>query len=192
MGDLTLNRVLLDAAGVRRALRRMAREVVELADGTEHLAVVGIHTGGVHLARRLCDIIAEDEGVRPQEGMIDITLYRDDVMIGLPQPIVGRTEMPFDVSGTAIVLIDDVLFTGRTVRSALDAVVDYGRPAAIRLAVLVDRGLRELPIQADSVGVKVSTTARNSVKVELVEESAESDRVCLYDKVPSDPGGGRR
>ncbi len=179
MTALELERVVLDSAGVRRALRRIAREVVEACGGVEHLAIVGIHTGGVHLATRLADIIAEDEGERPAEGQIDITLYRDDVFIGLPQPVVGRTEMPFDVDGVHLVLVDDVLFTGRTIRSALDAIVDYGRPARVWLAVLVDRGHRELPIQADSVGLHLSTLESQSVKVELVEEGHPVDRVVL-------------
>ncbi|MCB9728676.1 MAG: bifunctional pyr operon transcriptional regulator/uracil phosphoribosyltransferase PyrR [Deltaproteobacteria bacterium] len=179
-------RLILDADGVRRALRRIAREIVESCGGVDRMAIVGIHTGGVHLARRLAELIAQDEGRRPDEGMLDITLYRDDVLIGLPQPVVGRTEMPFDVTGQRVVLVDDVLFTGRTVRAALDAVIDYGRPAWIRLAVLADRGMRELPIQADFVGLRVSSVAGESVKVELTEEGAPEDRVVLRR-----PGGAR-
>lgn len=179
MDPVTDERLLLDADGVRRALRRMAREIVESSGGVERTAIVGIHTGGVHLARRLCDLIAQDEGQRPAEGMLDITLYRDDVLMGLPQPVVGRTEMPFDVTGQQVVLVDDVLYTGRTVRAALDAIIDYGRPAWIRLAVLADRGLRELPIQADFVGHRVSSARGESVKVELTEEGAPEDRIVL-------------
>jgi len=178
--NLKESKVLLDADGVRRALSRMAREIVEANGGVERLAIVGIHTGGVHLAKRICDIIAADEGSRPIEGMIDITLYRDDVLIGLPQPVVGRTELPFEMDFMRVELIDDVLFTGRTVRSALDALVDYGRPDCIRLSVLVDRGHRELPIQADIVGARFATDRGESVKVELTETGAESDRVVLY------------
>ena len=178
--NLKESKVLLDADGVRRALSRMAREIVEAHGGTERLAIVGIHRGGVHLARRLCEIIAQDEGQRPAEGMIDITLYRDDVLIGLPQPIVGRTELPFEMDHRRVELIDDVLFTGRTVRSALDALVDYGRPDCIRLSVLVDRGHRELPIQADIVGARLATDRNHSVKVELTETGAPADRVVLY------------
>ena len=173
-------RTLLEADGIRRALRRMAREIIESTGGVERLAIVGIHTGGVHLARRLTQMIAEDEGARPAEGMIDITLYRDDVLMGLPQPVVGRTEMPFDVQGLDLLLVDDVLYTGRTVRAALDAIVDYGRPARVRLAVLADRGHRELPIQADIVGVRATTDRTESVKVELVEEGHPADRVVVY------------
>ncbi len=177
---LTLKRVLLDGPGVRRALKRMAREIVEGAGGVTDLAIVGIHTGGVHLAERLADFIAEDEGVRPAEGMIDITLYRDDVLIGLPHPVVGRTELPFDITGSKMVLVDDVLYTGRTVRSALDAIIDYGRPRWIRLAVLVDRGHRELPIQPDIVGLSLTTEAAHTVRVELTEAGAAEDRAALY------------
>ncbi len=188
MDRLRLSRVLLNADGIRRALRRMAREVVESTRGVERLAVVGIHTGGVHLARRLVEMIADDEGVRPAAGMIDITLYRDDVFIGLPQPVVGRTEMPFDVTGKELVLVDDVLFTGRTVRAALDAIIDYGRPARVRLAVLVDRGHRELPIQADFTGLKVTTQRDESVNVQLTEEDAPTDRICLFERGPVEEG----
>ena len=172
----------MDADDVRRALRRMAREIVETNGGMERLALVGIHTGGVHLAHRLATMLQEDEGTKPAQGAIDITLYRDDVFIGLPQPVVGRTEMAFDVTGTRVVLVDDVLFTGRTVRSAMDAVIDYGRPDRIRLAVLVDRGHRELPIQADVAGHRVTTQSQHSVKVELTEEGFEHDQVVMYAK----------
>jgi pyrimidine operon attenuation protein/uracil phosphoribosyltransferase len=182
MTPLTRDRTLLDAEGIRSALQGMAREIVASSGGVDRLALVGIHTGGVHLATRLCDLIAAAEGTRPPEGMIDIALYRDDVLVGLPQPIVGRTEMPFDVTGIDLVLVDDVLYTGRTVRSALDAIIDYGRPARVRLAVLADRGLRELPIQADHVGLSVETARDQSVKVELVEEGAAVDQVVLYQK----------
>lgn len=182
MTKLKLEQVLMDGDAVRRALRRMAREIVEMNGGMERLAVVGIHTGGVHLAQRLCKLMAEDESVSPPQGNIDITLYRDDVFIGLPQPVVGRTEMAFDVTGSRVVLVDDVLFSGRTVRSALDAVIDYGRPDSMRLAVLIDRGHRELPIQADVTGNRITTQTHHSVKVELIEEGFAEDRVVLYAK----------
>ena len=182
MAPLTEERILLDADGIQRALEEMAGDIVATCGGVDRLAVVGIHTGGVHLATRLCDLIASSQGSRPPEGMIDITLYRDDVFIGLPQPVVGRTEMPFNVSGIDLVLVDDVLYTGRTVRSALDAIIDYGRPDRVRLAVLADRGLRELPIQADHVGLRIGTTADQSVKVHLIEEGADTDQIVLYRK----------
>jgi len=182
MASLTQERILLDSEGIERAIEKMAKDIVSSSRGVNEIAIVGIHTGGVHIARRLCERIASNEGKRPPEGMIDITLYRDDVFIGLPQPVVGRTEMAFDVSGIDIVLVDDVLYTGRTVRSALDAIIDYGRPARVRLAVLADRGLRELPVQADHVGLRVETLRNQSVKVLLVEEGAESDQIVLYRK----------
>ena len=169
MASLTQEKILLDGAGIERALETIAIDIVASSGGVDRLAIVGIHTGGVHLARRLCERIAANEGTRPPEGMIDITLYRDDVFIGLPQPVVGRTEMPFDVSGIDIVLVDDVLYTGRTVRSALDAIIDYGRPERVRLAVLADRRLRELPMQADHVSLRIETSRDQSVKVLLVE-----------------------
>lgn len=186
MTKLKLEQIVMDGEAMRRALRRMAREIVEMNGGMDRLAIVGIHTGGVHLAQRLCQLMAEDESVNPPQGNIDITLYRDDVFIGLPQPVVGRTEMAFDVTGARIVLVDDVLFSGRTVRSALDAVIDYGRPDSIRLAVLVDRGHRELPIQADVTGHRITTQSHHSVKVELVEEGFAEDRVVLYAKEGSE------
>lgn len=182
MTKLKLEQVLMDGDAIRRALRRMAREIVEMNGGMNRLAIVGIHTGGVHLAQRLCKLMTEDENTVPPQGTIDITLYRDDVFIGLPQPVVGRTEMAFDVTGSRVVLVDDVLFTGRTVRSALDAVIDYGRPDCIRLAVLVDRGHRELPVQADITGNRVTTQTHHSVKVELMEDGFAEDRVVLYAK----------
>ena len=182
MATLTEENILLDAHGIEQALAQMARDIVTSSGGVDRLAVVGIHTGGVHLAKRICDLISANEGQRPPEGMIDITLYRDDVFIGLPQPVVGRTEMPFDVSGIDLVLVDDVLYSGRTVRSALDAIIDYGRPGRVRLAVLADRGWRELPIQADHVGLRVDTKRNQSVKVLLTEEGAEVDQIVLYRK----------
>ena len=182
MAPLTQEKILLDSVGITTALETIAADIVKSCGGVERLAIVGIHTGGVHLAKRLCGLIAATEGTRPPEGMIDITLYRDDVFIGLPQPVVGRTEMPFDLSGIDIVLVDDVLYTGRTVRSALDAIIDYGRPGRVRLAVLADRGLRELPIQADHVGLRLETTRVQSVKVHLTEEGAETDQIVLYRK----------
>jgi pyrimidine operon attenuation protein/uracil phosphoribosyltransferase len=172
-------REVLDGRGIRRSLRRMAREIVEGAGGVEKLAIVGIQRGGVHLARRIINAIEEDEGQRPAEGMIDITLYRDDLLTGLPHPIVGRTSMGFNMDGVHVVLVDDVLYTGRTVRSAIDALIDYGRPKTIRLCVLLDRGLRELPIQPDVVGLTLTTRPNESVRVELVEAGCDRDRVVL-------------
>ena len=141
---------------------------------------MGIHTGGVHLAERIKRLILEIEGREPATGMVDITLYRDDAFLGLPKPIVGETCVPeCGFGGRTVVLVDDVLFTGRTIRAALDAMMDFGRPARIQLAVVVDRGLRELPIQADIVGFALSTDPDQQVEVELAETGG-ADEVVLY------------
>jgi pyrimidine operon attenuation protein/uracil phosphoribosyltransferase len=178
-------RELLDAAGITRALKRIAHEIVERNAGvTERLVLMGIRTAGVPLAERLERFIAETgEAERPERGAIDITLYRDDVFEGLPKPQVGSTELPgHSIAGRTVVLVDDVLYTGRTIRAALDALMDYGRPRAVQLAVLVDRGHRELPIQPDYVGTTVQTARDEAVKVTLTE-LGDTDRVLLRQKV---------
>jgi pyrimidine operon attenuation protein / uracil phosphoribosyltransferase len=168
---MTLNQkaTLMDPQEVTRALTRIAHEVIERNKGTDDLALVGVHTRGVPIAERLADMIERFEGVRPRTGKLDITLYRDDLTEIALQPIVRKTEVPFDVSGMRIVLCDDVLYTGRTARAALDALVDMGRPGVIQYAVLVDRGHRELPIRADYVGKNVPTSRSEVVKVRLEE-----------------------
>jgi pyrimidine operon attenuation protein/uracil phosphoribosyltransferase len=175
-------RELLDAAGITRALGRMAHEIVERNAGAPGpVVLVGIRTAGVPLAERLARLIVETgEPLPPPElGAIDITLYRDDVFEGLPRPEVGRTELPgHSIAGRSVVLVDDVLYTGRTIRAALDALMDYGRPRQVQLAVLVDRGHRELPIQPDYVGLTVETTRNQSVKLLL----GERERVVLREK----------
>ena len=176
--ELVERRRLADEAGIGRMLRRIANEILERNQGAGGIALVGIRTGGLHVAARLRDLIGDLEGVRPPLGAVDITLYRDDVFRGLPRPEIGPTELPFDLEGVTVVLVDDVLFTGRTVRAALDALMDYGRPLAVQLAVLVDRGLRELPIQADYIGLSAETTPDESVSV-LLSETGETDRVVL-------------
>jgi pyrimidine operon attenuation protein/uracil phosphoribosyltransferase len=178
---LVEKRRILDKDGVARTLRRLAHEIVERAGGTENLVLVGIRTGGAFLAARLQKLIAEAEGAKVPVGAVDITLYRDDVFLGLPRPVIGPTEIPGSLEGKLVVLVDDVLFTGRTVRAALDALVDFGRPRAVRLAVLVDRGHREFPIQADHVGVAADTTRDESVRV-LLAERGEDDAVVLREK----------
>ncbi len=165
-----------------RVLRRIAHEVVERHAGGHEIALVGIRTGGLVLAERLTKLLGAVEGVAVPLGAVDITLYRDDVFVGLPRPEVGKTELPFALPGRTIVLVDDVLYTGRTVRAALDALNDYGRPRAVELAVLVDRGNRELPIQADYVGIRVETTRQESVRV-MLQELGEPDRVVLRERV---------
>ena len=161
--------ILMDEDGIRRAMTRIAHEIVEKNKGVEHLVLVGIRTRGVPLAERIAAEIERIEGVRPPVGTLDITLYRDDLSLLAYQPTIRATEMPVDIHGKTIVLTDDVLFTGRTIRAALDALIDMGRPRIIQLAVLVDRGHRELPIRADYVGKNVPTSARESVSVALKE-----------------------
>jgi pyrimidine operon attenuation protein/uracil phosphoribosyltransferase len=178
---LTPKAVLMDPQEVARALTRIAHEIVERNKGTRDLALVGVHTRGVPIAERLADLIARFEGVRPLTGKLDITLYRDDLSEIAVQPVVRRTEVPFDVSGLRIVLCDDVLYTGRTARAALDALVDMGRPAVIQYAVLVDRGHRELPIRADYVGKNVPTSRSEVIKVRL-QESDGTDGVELLER----------
>jgi pyrimidine operon attenuation protein/uracil phosphoribosyltransferase len=179
--DLVEKGELLDAVGVLRVLRRMAFEIVE-RNGPD-IYVVGIRTGGALLAERIVEILAEGGERRPTLGAIDITLYRDDVFLGLPKPEIGPTELPESIEGKTVVLVDDVLYTGRTVRAAMDVLADYGRPRAVQLAVLVDRGRRELPIQPDFVGIKTQTTANQSVRVMLAERG-ETDRVVLRERKP--------
>lgn len=174
-----MNRQILDAPAVRRCLRRMASEIVDGHTAGVPLALVGIRRGGVPLAHRLADLIALDEGDRPAVGAIDITLYRDDLYTGLESPKFGPTELPFELDGTGVVLVDDVLFTGRTIRAALGVVHDYGRPAWIKLAVLVDRGWRELPIQADYTGRQVQLERDDRVDVLAEREPSDDDRVVV-------------
>ena len=170
---------VLSAADLRRTVRRLALEIIESAHGTEELRLVGIHSGGVHLARRLATTIGELEGACPVVGEMDITLYRDDLYTGLEKPVTGETRIPFDVEGARVVLIDDVLFTGRTVRAALGLLMDYGRPDWIKLAVLVDRGHRELPIEANFIGRRVETAVHDRVTVGFVEDGSDADGVFL-------------
>lgn len=165
-------RVVLDGEAVARALRRMAGEITEKHRGARDIALVGIRRGGVPLAERLADLVAQVEGVRPPLGAVDITLYRDDASTSLPKPVIGPTELPFAVDRRVVILVDDVLFTGRTVRAALDVLLDYGRPRAIELVALVDRGGRELPIRADYVGKVIDTKPGDHVEVVFDEQGA--------------------
>ncbi len=169
----------LDAAGMQRTIRRLAHEVVEATQGVGNIRLVGIHTGGVHLARRLARIIGDIEDACPVVGDLDITLYRDDLYTGLEKPVLGETRIPFAVDGATLVLVDDVLFTGRTVRAALDLLMDFGRPACIKLAVLVDRGHRELPVAADFVGRRLETSKGDRVTVSFVEDGSEADSITV-------------
>ncbi len=162
-------RQVLDADAVRRALTRIAHEVVEREGGTDELVLVGLRTRGVPLARRLAGLIEQHEGTAVPIGSLDITFYRDDLTRLAHAPIVKRTDIGAEVAGKTVILVDDVLYTGRTVRAALDALVDHGRPAAVRLAVVVDRGHRELPIRPDFVGKNLPTSRDEAVHVRLVE-----------------------
>ena len=177
---------VMDADRMSRALTRIAHEILERNRGTSDLAVVGIRTRGVPLARRIAHSLRELNREEIPTGALDITLYRDDLMrhaVG-PQPVVRRTEIPFSIDDKRILLVDDVLYTGRTIRSALDALIDFGRPRSIQLIVLVDRGHRELPIRADYVGRNVPTAPEQSVQVRL-EEVDGIDEVVLLEGAAS-------
>ncbi len=177
---------LLYSSGMSRVLARMAREVVEAAGGVDGFALVGIRTRGVPLARRLALEIEKAEGVRVPVGLLDITLYRDDLSTVASSPVLKKTDISFPVETKTIVLCDDVLYTGRTVRAAIDAILDFGRPRRILLAVLVDRGRRELPIEAQLVGKKISTSATEVVSVTFRETDGEDD-VWLLDRLATKP-----
>ncbi len=167
----------MTAEEVRRALVRVSHEIVEKHGGTASLALVGIQRRGVPLAHRIRAAIEAHEGVRLPVGTLDITFYRDDLSRIARQPLVKGTDLPFDLERSTLVVVDDVLYTGRTVRAAMDALVDHGRPAAVRLAVLVDRGHRELPIRADHVGKNVPTSRSEVIKVHLQEVDGEDEVV---------------
>jgi pyrimidine operon attenuation protein/uracil phosphoribosyltransferase len=171
-------RRIMTAEEIRRAMIRISHEVVEKHGGTAGLVLVGIQRRGVPLARRIAGAIAEHEGAELPVGALDITFYRDDLSLVAQQPVVKGTDIPFDLNGRTVVLVDDVLYTGRTIRAAMDALVDFGRPQAIRLAVLVDRGHRELPIRADHVGKNVPTSREEIVHV-LLEEIDGEDGVTI-------------
>jgi len=177
----------MTAEEIRRAVIRISHEIVEKQAGTDGLVLVGIQRRGVPIARRLADAIREHEGATLPVGALDITFYRDDLSMLAQQPVVKGTDLPFDVTGTTVVLVDDVLYTGRTIRAAMDALMEFGRPQAIRLAVLVDRGHRELPIRADHVGKNVPTSREELVRVRIEEIDAEDavdiDRAPIRDAV---------
>lgn len=174
--------VIMDDMGMKRALTRIAHEIIEKNKGVQDVAVVGIRRRGGPLAQRLAERIGEIEDVVVPVGILDITLYRDDLTTLSTQPMVHRTEVDFDINGKVIILVDDVLYTGRTVRAAMDALIDLGRPRRIQLAVLVDRGHRELPIKADYIGKNVPTSAQEIVSV-LVEEIDGIDKVVIQEPI---------
>ena len=172
---------ILDAEKIDRTLSRIAHEIVEKNKSSRNLALVGIRTRGVPLARRLAEKIRQVDNGEVPVGTLDINLYRDDLRQMHDHPVLGRTEIPFHVDGITIVLVDDVLFTGRTIRAALDALIDLGRPRMIQLAILVDRGHRELPIRPDYIGKNLPTSRRESVSVRLREHDGE-DRVVIEEE----------
>jgi len=177
---VVVKRVLLENEEVGSHIDTLAGQVAShLKNGDHPVGIVGIQTGGIHVARRILERLGMDP---PPMGVLDITLYRDDIFLGLQQPLVRKTDIPFEVNGTEIILVDDVLYTGRTIRAALDALVDFGRPKSIRLAVLIDRGHREYPIHPDWVGKAVKTDRSETIRVELTETGAGSDRVVVYER----------
>ena len=178
MKNIVKKTSIMDADGIRRALIRIAHEITEKNKGVEKVALVGIRTRGVPLAARIAEEIQKIENVKVPTGSLDITLYRDDLTTLGYNPVIHGTEIDFDVTGKHIVLVDDVLYTGRTIRTALDAIIDMGRPSSIQLAVLIDRGHRELPIRADYAGKNVPTSRRETIEVTLQEEGKE-DEVIL-------------
>lgn len=176
--DIQEKTVLMDDKQLNRSLTRIAHEIIEKNKGIKDLILVGIRTRGVPLAQKLAEKIKEIEGTEVKVGKLDITLYRDDLTTLADQPIVHGTELPFNIVGKKIILVDDVLYTGRTVRAALDALVDLGRPNVIQLAVLIDRGHRELPIRADFVGKNIPTSRKEVIMVKLAEVDG-IDKVIL-------------
>ncbi|NCO42329.1 MAG: bifunctional pyr operon transcriptional regulator/uracil phosphoribosyltransferase PyrR [Armatimonadetes bacterium CG_4_10_14_3_um_filter_66_18] len=176
---------IMDAEDIDRAMTRIAHEVLERNHGTEDVVLVGIRTRGVPLAQRIAAKIEGIEGKKVPVGSLDITLYRDDLMTR--QPVVRKTEIPFDMTGKRIVLVDEVIYTGRTIRAALDALIDFGRPACIQLAVLIDRGHRELPIRPDYVGKNVPTSRAERIKCRL-HESDNEESVYIVKCAPGEEG----
>jgi pyrimidine operon attenuation protein / uracil phosphoribosyltransferase len=172
---------ILDKEAINRSIMRIAHEIIEKNKGTADLCVVGIRNRGVYIARRLAECIKKIEGRDIPSGALDITLYRDDLALASGQPLVRKTEIDFDINDKKLVLVDDVLYTGRTIRAALDALIDFGRPKSIQLAVLVDRGHRELPIRADFVGKNIPTSKQEVVEV-CLEESDGNDEVLIAEQ----------
>ena len=175
---VTTRKIIMTAQDIERSLSRMALQIVERNRDEASLAIVGIHTGGVYLADRVRAIIRQREAIDTPAGNLDITLYRDDWSLASQNPVVKKTDLPFSVEGRTLILVDDVIFTGRTIRAALDAVMDFGRPKSIQLAVLVDRGGRELPIQPDYTGLAIEVGPHEHIHV-LLEENAAKDEVVL-------------
>lgn len=178
MANFVKKNVLMDADAIRRAIVRISHEILEKNKGVEDVVLVGIHTLGVPLAERLAAAIEKIEDVKVPVGKVDITMYRDDLSTLDYNPVVRNTEIDFDMTGKTVILVDDVLYTGRTIRAALDAIIDMGRPKAIQLAVLIDRGHRELPIRADFAGKNVPTSRKEVVEVQFAEQNG-ADEVAI-------------
>lgn len=181
-GSLLQKTIVLDEQAIRRALTRIAHEIIERNKGVENLILVGIRTRGIFLAKRLAEKIGQIEGREVPVGELDITLYRDDLSIKTKdkEPLVKGSDIPVDIHNKTVVLVDDVLYTGRTVRAGMDALIDFGRPGNIQLAVLIDRGHRELPIRADYVGKNIPTSKTERVVVEVVEVD-QKDQVSIHE-----------
>lgn len=187
--DFKEKAVVMDSSAMSRAITRIAHEILEKNRGAENLVLVGIRNRGIFFARRLAQRIKEIENSDLPVGALDITFYRDDVAV-YSNPNIYKTEIPFDVAGKTIILVDDVLFTGRTIRASMDAIMDYGRPAAIQLAVMVDRGHRELPIRADYVGKNIPTSGKERIQVN-VEEVDGQDSVVIGEEINGESVNGK-
>jgi pyrimidine operon attenuation protein/uracil phosphoribosyltransferase len=187
-GRFVFRAAVFDADDLRRAHTRIAHEIVERNHGAEHLVLIGLYTRGVAIAQRLAAAIESFEGVTVPVGALDVAFYRDDIGLRPVQPL-GTTEVPVDITGRTVVLVDDVLFTGRTVRAALDALIELGRPLAVQLAVLVDRGHRELPIRADFVGKNLPTKRAEDVRVRLAEVDGPDDGIELWGPADDEQAG---
>jgi pyrimidine operon attenuation protein/uracil phosphoribosyltransferase len=172
-------KVIASADDMRRALTRIAHEILERNRGADNLVLVGMHTRGAPLAQRLAEIIATLENINPPVGSLDIGLYRDDLSLRDLQPVIHHTDIPADITDKKIVLVDDVLFTGRSVRAAMDALIDLGRPQSVQLAVLVDRGHRELPIRADYVGKNIPSSKHEEIQVKLTETDGVEEVIII-------------
>jgi pyrimidine operon attenuation protein/uracil phosphoribosyltransferase len=176
---------IIDESGLERTVARLAHEILERNKGATSIVIIGIRTRGEFLARRIAKKIEEVEGVNLKIGSLDITLYRDDLLGKLEQPQLKGTDILFDITGKNVILIDDVLYTGRTIRAALDALIDLGRPKSIQLAVLIDRGHRQLPIKADYVGKNVPTSSDESIRVHIKEADGEDSVLLMYPEKPN-------
>ena len=179
---MRIKSTIMDEQAVKRAVVRIAHEIIEKNKGSENIALVGVRTRGMPFAQMIGKCIEESEGVKVKTGVLDITLYRDDLSLIADHPVINSTDIDFNIVGKIIVLCDDVLYTGRTVRAGIEAIMEMGRPAAIQLAVLVDRGHRELPIRADYVGKNLPTSKNEEVKVELADIDG-ANRVLLLEKI---------